>query len=61
MRKYGFGIDIGGTKLSFGIINNKGEVLYEARETSAKLELIIEYNYTKITIIITTTIEITYE
>ncbi|MEK7431547.1 MAG: ROK family protein [Cyanobacteriota bacterium] len=38
MDKYSIGIDIGGTKLSFGIINNKGEVLYEARETSAKLD-----------------------
>ncbi|MFN8674307.1 MAG: ROK family protein [Candidatus Sericytochromatia bacterium] len=38
MSNYSIGIDIGGTKLSFGIINDKGEVVYETRETSARLD-----------------------
>lgn len=37
-KKYSIGVDIGGTKLSFGIINDKGEVIYEKKETSASLD-----------------------
>lgn len=37
-KKYSIGVDIGGTKLSFGIINNQGEIIYERKETSASLD-----------------------